>query len=116
MTEQRWKCSHCGRMYSTDELLALPSVKAVEKEPDPTAGTGLDYFLVCKCGKVFTVHLELNHGFLGPELWYETMVMERDGADFLDYQDRYTTQAEAEAGHVLAISKVRSGAIHLYGR
>jgi hypothetical protein len=114
-------------------LLALPKVKAVEADLDPTAPTGHGFIQVCECGKVFqrdtwrlqeyvagadglrywvsTVHLELNHGFMGPELWFETMVIGPDG-EFLDYQDRYSTRAEAEAGHLLAISKVRDGAIH----
>ena len=136
--EIRWKCSHCARRYSTDEMLALPEVKAVDDDPDPTGPTGYGYIAVCKCGKVFhrdkwrlqedvagldgkpywvsTVHLELNHGsILSPdkrlELWYETMIKGPDDK-FLVYQDRYTTQAEAEAGHLLAVSQVRSGLIH----
>ena len=131
--EIRWKCSYCGRLYTTDEYLALPTVKAVPDEPDPRALTGHGYLAVCKCDKAFhrdkwrlqehvvdpdgkrywvsTVHLELNHGFIGPELWYETMVKGPDDK-FLDYQARYTTKAEAEAGHLLAVSQVCSGDIH----
>ena len=133
MIELRWKCSHCGQLYTNDEYLALPKIQAVLDELDPGALTGHGYFVVCKCGKVFhrdkwrlqeyvagrdgkrywvsTVHLELNHGFMGPELWYETMVQGPDG-EFLDYQDRYTTKAEAEDGHLLTVSQVCSGAIH----
>lgn len=132
ISELRWKCSHCGRIYSTDEMLALPRVKAVEEDSDPTAPTGHGYINVCECGKAFhrdkwhlkedvigpdgksywvsTVHLELNHGFYGPELWYATMVKGPDDK-FLDYEDRYTTQAEAEAGHAVVVSQVRSGLI-----
>ena len=130
--EMRWKCSHCSRLYTFDEYLALPMVKAVEDDLDPTAPTGHGYFAVCKCDKVFdrdkwrlqedvvgsdgkcywvsTVHLELNHGFIGRELWYETMIKGPDDK-FLDYEDRYTTKAEAEGGHLLAVSQIRSGLI-----
>ena len=131
--DTRWECSHCGRRYSTDALLARPAVKAVEEDVDPTAPTGHGFLFVCECGKVFhrdtwrlqeyatgpdgarywvsTVHLELNHGFLGPELWFETMVKGPDG-NFLDYMERYSTRTEAEAGHLRAISQVRAGSIH----
>lgn len=133
MMRKDWACSHCDQRYSMNDLLALPTVKAVADDPDPTGPAGHGYLSVCECGKVFhrdkwrlqadvigsdgkvywvsTVHLELNHGFSGPEMWYETIVQRPDRA-FLYYQDRYTTRAEAEAGHLLAISQVRSGLIH----
>ena len=131
--DTRWKCSWCGARYSTNEyLFDLLKIKAVENEGDPTGPGGHGYFAVCRCGKAFhrdkwrlqehvdgpdgirywvsTVHLELDYGFLGPELWYETMVATPEW-DWCDYRDRYTTQAQAEAGHILAVDMVRSGAI-----
>ena len=113
----RWRCSWCYTRYTTDQYLALPMVPADPTESDPQAGHG--YLAVCHCGKVFhrdkwrlqefvgnalgrfwvsTVDLELNHGFNAGELWYETMIEGPDG-QFSDYQPRYETREQAEAGH-----------------
>ena len=130
MMDMRWKCSWCGARYTTDEyIFDLLQVPAVEDEADPPPH---GYIAVCRCGKafhrdtwrlhdyidgpdgvryfVFTVHLELNFGFLGPALWYETVVCTPDG-HWCDFCDRYTTQAQAEAGHILVMDMVRTGAI-----
>lgn len=53
---------------------------------------------------ISTVFLDLNHQWGdGPPLLFETMVF---GGDFSDCQARYTTWAEAERGHALAVQLV----------
>ena len=57
-------------------------------------------------GDVFvsTVFLGLDHNFgTGPPWLFETMVF---GGDFDQYQYRYSTWAEAEAGHAVAVGMV----------
>ena len=46
---------------------------------------------------VSTVFLGLDHGDPGPALLFETMIFTPQGLD--DHTRRYTTWAEAEAGH-----------------
>lgn len=57
---------------------------------------------------VFTSFLGIDHNFLafGEEhvpILFETMIR-REGGEWLDYQERYATWAEAEEGHVRAIA------------
>lgn len=53
--------------------------------------------------EVSTVFLGLNHQFgQGPPLLFETMVF---GGPFDQEQDRYSTWAEAEAGHARMVDK-----------
>ena len=57
--------------------------------------------------RVSTVFLGIDHSFgMGPPLWFETMVFggEHDEATF-----RYTTWAEAEAGHARVVAALESG-------
>jgi hypothetical protein len=63
--------------------------------------------------RVSTVFLVIDHGFhrhsepnAAPVLW-ETMVSGPEG--FLDYQDRYTSRADAEAGHARAVGLLEKG-------
>jgi hypothetical protein len=56
---------------------------------------------------VSTVFLGLDHGFgHGAPKLFETMVFGLDD----DYQERYSTWAEAEAGHARAVAIVRAQA------
>lgn len=56
-------------------------------------------------GHVSTVFLGLDHRFGdGVPLLFETMIF---GGPHDQYQDRYTTWAEAEAGHAKALSIAR---------
>lgn len=56
---------------------------------------------------VSTVFLGIDHSFgAGPPLLWETMIF-REG-DSLDYQERYSTQAEAREGHQKAVAYAMS--------
>jgi hypothetical protein len=59
---------------------------------------------------VSTVWLGLNHRFrAGPPLIFETMVFLDDGLGMADdYQERYTTEAEAVLGHQRAVEFYRN--------
>jgi len=57
---------------------------------------------------VSTVLLGINHRFgNGPPLIFETMIF---GGEHNEEQWRYSTLAEAKAGHAAAVELVRSGA------
>jgi hypothetical protein len=51
-------------------------------------------------GRVSTVFLPINHGYEGPPLIFETMIFDGPMAD---YMDRYSTEAQALAGHEFAV-------------
>lgn len=57
---------------------------------------------------VSTVFLGLDHRYFGegPPLLFETMAFAGD--DFDSYQARYSTWADAEAGHVLAVAAIEA--------
>jgi hypothetical protein len=58
--------------------------------------------------KVSTVFLALNHNFgddSDEPILFETMV--RDGDDFLDFQERYSTWDEAIFGHLKVIKHIK---------
>jgi hypothetical protein len=58
--------------------------------------------------RVSTVFLGLDHGYgEGPPVLYETMIF---GGEHDDYQERYSTRAEAEAGHARAVTLVKQSA------
>jgi len=119
-----WKCGKCGREYASSEHINLPKIQVNPDDIDPRRGAG--YTSVCEdCGYVFhkdkwsiretltietkelgsinidvsTVFLELDHGFGGTPLWYETMCFPEKGSINCDGFGRYTTQEEAEKGH-----------------
>jgi len=55
--------------------------------------------------KVSTVFLGIDHAFgSGPPLLFETMIF---GGKYDEYQERYSTWAQAEAGHEVACALVR---------
>lgn len=54
---------------------------------------------------VSTVFLGLDHGYDGTVLLFETMIF---GGEHNEYQERYETWDEAEAGHQKAIELVYS--------
>ena len=61
---------------------------------------------------VSTVDLGIDHSFgIGKPLYYETMIFEKDG-DNIDfsgiYQQRYSTEEEAQAGHEYAVKLVKN--------
>jgi len=128
------KCGKCGKEYTFEERLALKKIKMVEDDPDPMKNYG--YTRVCTCGYVFhknkwglqdnfeievfkdhktetlkgkvsTVFLELDHGFDGKHLWYETMVF-AEGAECY-FQERYETKKEAKQGHTKILKALMSG-------
>lgn len=62
---------------------------------------------------VSTVWLGLNHNWddQGPPLIFETMVFPADGGSALDlYSDRYSTEAQALAGHEEMCTLIRATA------
>lgn len=57
--------------------------------------------------RVSTVFIGIDHSFAGgPPLWFETMTFP-DGDE--GYTERYTTWAEAEAGHERVVAALREG-------
>lgn len=61
---------------------------------------------------VSTVFLGIDHNFAfdGPPILFETMIFQtkEGGAEMLDdYQERYRTWGEAEAGHARAVAMVK---------
>ncbi len=55
---------------------------------------------------VSTVFLGINHNWIGTKpLWFETMIF---GGQQDEYCERYSTAAEARAGHLLAVERVRA--------
>jgi hypothetical protein len=68
---------------------------------------------------VSTVHLGMNHQWGdGPPLIFETMVFKAEGdgvASYTDlYCDRYSTEAEAKAGHAAVVERLKAGTLELY--
>ncbi len=57
--------------------------------------------------EVSTVFLGINHGFGGPDLWFETMVF---GGPHDGQQDRYETYDQAVAGHKEVVASL--GGLH----
>lgn len=70
---------------------------AVDFLPDPDGGKDI---------MVSTVLLVLDHSFTtdGPPLIFETMVF---GGEHNEYQERYATREQAEAGHAVAVKLVK---------
>lgn len=84
---------------------AVPCASLTEwaREFEKTKPVALD-----KIGKVrvSTVFLGLDHSFgRGEPLLFETMIF---GGKHDEYQERYTTWTEAEAGHAKALALVKS--------
>lgn len=55
----------------------------------------------------------MNYTGLGPPIIFETMVfdeMDRNATEYFEIQVRYATEAEARAGHLLAVEAVRNNA------
>lgn len=64
---------------------------------------------------VSTVWLGLDHSFFdgGPPIIFETMIFtegEFPGGEAFDYQERYSTLAQAKEGHARAVAMVKLGA------
>ena len=56
---------------------------------------------------VSTVFLRLNHGYTDDNpLWFETMIF---GGEHDQWQDRYATYDEAEAGHHRVVEAIKAG-------
>jgi hypothetical protein len=69
---------------------------------------------------VSTVWLGLDHGYgSGPPLIFETMVFAAKGSEITSFMDlycvRYSTEAEARAGHERVVAAVKDGTIEMYG-
>jgi len=57
--------------------------------------------------EVSTVFLSLDHSFgNGPPMLYETMIFNSEDNEFGSYLERYSTRAEAEAGHTRIVNMV----------
>lgn len=57
--------------------------------------------------RISTVFLGLDHSFgEGPPLIFETMIF---GGAYDQFQDRYTTWKQAEAGHKRVVAALRAG-------
>ena len=57
--------------------------------------------------EVSTVHLGLDHQFGdGPPLIFETMIF---GGEHSDYQWRYSTEEQAQAGHERVVAALQAG-------
>ena len=117
-TTKMWKCGKCGKEYTSEEFIRLPSVPLVPEDKNPMEQHG--YTPVCKCGYVFhrdrwhlvskvklrecvvkvsTIFLELNHGFGDEDLWYETMIFSDKPEIECYFCERYKTKQEAIKGH-----------------
>lgn len=60
---------------------------------------------------VSTVHLVINHSFgSGPPLIFETMIFVQ-GSAHDEYMQRYSTEAEALAGHNFIVDTLRRGGL-----
>lgn len=64
---------------------------------------------------ISTVFLGLDHNFArqGPPILWETMIWTGSDEDrlWLDYQERYTSRADAIAGHTRAIDMILNGKV-----
>lgn len=122
-----WKCGKCEKKYGFYEFMELMDAN-YKNEKMPECPCGYKFFfdkwklqdiLKVKMGDkdvdvlVSTVYLEINHGFLDKDLWYETMV-------FVEYIEgnmqsrcinRYETEEQAIAGHNETLELVKSGNI-----
>ena len=120
-----WRCGKCGKIYSIQEFIELIGTN-YETGNMPICSCGYRFFFdkwklqdIVKVKMddkdvdilVSTVYLELNHGFLDRDLWYETMVFVEDleGGVESRYVDRYETEEQAIAGHNKMLELVRSG-------
>ena len=57
--------------------------------------------------RVSTVFIGLDHSFgSGPPQFFETLVL---GGEFNNFQERYATWTEAEAGHAVVLKWVKEG-------
>lgn len=62
-------------------------------------------------GYVSTVFLSLDHGWGdGPPVLWETMAFEVPGHEDGDTQERYTSRADAEAGHARIVAELGGAA------
>lgn len=57
-------------------------------------------------GSVSTVFLGIDHGWGGSHLWFETMIF---GGPHDQWQDRYETYDQAEAGHKRVVAALKAG-------
>lgn len=55
---------------------------------------------------ISTAWLGLDHGSDGPPLIFETMIV---GGDHDEYRERYSTEADALAGHARIVACIKSG-------
>ncbi len=123
-----WKCGKCGKKYTFEEFCKLDRIPLVPEDTDPVKQHG--FTPVCKCGYVFhkdrwhlvstvklkegivkvsTVFLELNHGYGGQDLWYETMIFPENLEISCCYCKRYETKQEAIKGHKKVVKLLREG-------
>lgn len=86
------------------EVVPTESVHEAFGEPRPSK-VGND---TVGDAQVSTVFLRMNHGGYAGErsLWFETMIF---GGEHNDWQDRYETYDEAEAGHKRVVEALKAG-------
>lgn len=120
-----YMCGDCGTLYSFREHLHLEKVPVDPDEENPVEGKG--YVAQCDCGYRFhkdswqvitaiekdetefdvsTTFLDLNHGFDGEQLWYETCVFWDTGSRVIK---RYASQESAENGHQEIVTAIENG-------
>jgi hypothetical protein len=81
----------------------------VPAEPGTTSN---DRIAIYYHGDMFvsTVFLGVNHGFDEEDLWFETMVFQKDNWEEL-YCERYATWDAAERGHQDVVNRLVSGTL-----
>ena len=120
-----WKCGKCGKKYSFYEFIELMDINYESRRmPVCTCGYrfSLDKWILHDMLKikienkevdilVSTVDLELNHGFFGKDLWYETMVFGEGlgGHTQSLYTTRYETKEQAEDDHNRILNLIKNG-------
>ena len=125
-----FQCSCCFTNYTYDEMINCYSVWVNDDEKYGKVG-------VCNvCGKrhhegkwqimsfkkpyvLYTTHLEMpqvppnfHEDIMNSEYFWETMIQNKQNGKWLDFQARYTSQADAEIGHWLAYDKLEDMILH----
>lgn len=58
---------------------------------------------------ISTVFLEINHGYPGKDLWYETMIFTEEDGIVCSYEERYETKEEVVSDHNRIIDDLKNG-------
>lgn len=138
-----WRCGNCGKIYTFDDFIKLEKVKLVESDTNPEEQHGYTSKCECgyrfhldkwrfhdklsikidtKDNKmlsedrdvlVSTIDLELNHGWLDKDLWYETMIFieDEEGKEKIEcyFENRYETKEDAINDHNRIVNLIKDG-------